>query len=153
MVWNQHLSALLPTPDIMDDKLIGGVAFQSAQTRPDNAWVRWDRVVVLEIDEHSHQSYDVECELKKLDSTNYGFDTGVKRPVVVIRFNPDEYDRSRIGLADRCFLVAAKVTEFLECDVKMFDLLRANVVYMFYHTNGEKHINAAKKAIDSIVVI
>jgi hypothetical protein len=57
-------------PPLPDNQVLGGC--QSDKTRPDICWIGQDRIVHLEIDEHSHEDREVSCELKKLDSANWG---------------------------------------------------------------------------------
>jgi hypothetical protein len=45
-------------------------------------------VVVTEIDENQHQAYDCSCENKRLMEL---FQDAGNRPLVMIRFNPDQY--------------------------------------------------------------
>ena len=45
-------------------------------------------IIIIEIDENAHTDYDCSCENKRLMeiSQDLGF-----RPIVFIRFNPDDY--------------------------------------------------------------
>ena len=47
-----------------------------------------DHIIIVEIDENAHINYDSSCENKRLMelSQDLGF-----RPIVFIRFNPDDY--------------------------------------------------------------
>jgi len=45
----------------------------------------------------SHEDRPVKCELAKLDDTRWESEFGDK-PLVIIRFNPDEYDHAKIPL-------------------------------------------------------
>jgi hypothetical protein len=47
-----------------------------------------DRVIIVEIDENQHFSYDCSCENRRLMEISRDVD---HRPVVFIRFNPDDY--------------------------------------------------------------
>ena len=46
--------------------------------------------------------------------------------------------------------VVEKVKEYIGCCVDVFDPLRCNVVYMFYHTNSQKHIDATKSRPETL---
>lgn len=135
-----------------DNKLIGGDSCSSDRTRPDVCWVLKDRIIHVEVDEKSHEDREISCELKKLDAGNWGLsDYGFHHlPTWTIRFNCSEYDGRRIGLAERCKALVLYVKRLLVCPVD--EDPRTNVVYMYYHSHGQKHIDAACLAIDSIVV-
>ena len=120
--------------------------------QPDYSWVGTDRVVTLEIDEHSHASREVSCELAKLDETRHAAEGGEKA-VVTIRYNPDTYTRRKLSTAERLDTLVDIIKTYLECPVENFGKHGANVVYVFYHTTGQKHINAAKEKCDSITVL
>jgi len=117
---------------------------------------------MLEIDEHSHMDKrhprPVSCELAKLDDTRYGVNGGgmgdeVLVPVVFVRFNPDACDRPAPSFSDRCVLVAERVNYYINCDIAELDALRVNVHYMFYHSRGQCHIDAAWAKVDNVNVL
>ena len=55
-------------------------------TSPGLVRILSDRIVHVEIDEHSHVDYEVACELKKDNTTNWGFGPCVDhRPTVMVR--------------------------------------------------------------------
>jgi hypothetical protein len=141
-------------PTMRDNKFIGGEACASDRTRPDLCWVLEDRIIHVEIDEHSHEDREVSCELKKLDSANWGLsDFGLKHlPTWTIRFNCSEYDGRRISLDARCNALVHVINRLLERPLTVWDPLRLNVSYMFYHSKSQKHIEAAKESKMSIVV-
>jgi hypothetical protein len=47
-----------------------------------------DQVIIVEIDENQHTDYDCSCENKRLMELSQDV---AHRPIVFIRFNPDEY--------------------------------------------------------------
>ena len=153
IVW-EMIKEQLPPPYIRDDKLIGGDACASNRTRPDACWLLEDRIVHLEVDEHSHHDRDVSCELKKLDSANWGLAAhGFEHlPTFVIRFNPNEYDGPRTGLDVRCQNLVAKLDMLLHGSLDAWDPLRVNVCFMYYHSKGHHHIQAAREKPYSILV-
>jgi hypothetical protein len=66
-------------------------------------WILPYRIVHVEINEHSHVDYEVACDLKKNDTTNWGFGHRVNhKPTVMARFNPNEYDERHVSLEGRC---------------------------------------------------
>jgi hypothetical protein len=73
-------------------------------------------------------------------------------PTYTVRFNCSEYDKRRIGLDKRCRRLVTIVNRLLIEPLDDWDALRTNVIFCFYHTNGQKHIDAACAATDSLVV-
>jgi hypothetical protein len=154
VVWSKIKATLSTPPTYRDNKLVGGDGCASDRTRPDLCWVLDDRIVHVEVDEHSHDDREVSCELKKLDAANYGL-AGfghVHLPTCILRFNCGPYDHRRVGLDERCASLVAIVNCMLITPVACWDPLRANVVYLYYHSNGQKHIDAARAATESLVV-
>jgi len=47
------------------------------------------QIVIIEVDENQHIDYDCSCENKRIMELSQDLD---HRPIVFIRFNPDEYD-------------------------------------------------------------
>jgi hypothetical protein len=139
-----------PEPSAVDNVHLNTCGAGS-QRRPDMCWVLDNRVVHLEIDENSHRSNEVSCELAKLDETNFGR-AGPMLPTVVIRFNPDRvlgYPSLtwRIAYLSRC-LSKALWAQLPLCP------LRANVIYLYYSKTGlEKHQAAALKHTTSLKVL
>jgi len=148
--WNQ-IKDRLPFPSARDNTMTGGKKCNERRRRPDACWVGTDRIVHLEIQEHSHVTREVSCELAKMDNTVYGT-AGSMLPHVFINFNPDGCDRTSVGLRDRCDRLVGMIQHFLACDITEYDAKLAHVVYMYYHTNALKHIMASK-ACQSIKVI
>ena len=64
------------------------VADGRSRRRPDIFVDMGDYVVVVETDENAHQAYDCSCENKRL--MELFVDAG-SRPLVMVRFNPDQY--------------------------------------------------------------
>jgi len=59
-----------------------------SKRRPDLLLDMGSHIIIVEIDENAHINYDFSCENKRLMelSQDHGF-----RPIVFIRFNPDDY--------------------------------------------------------------
>lgn len=67
-----------------------------SKRRPDKMVDLGDQVIIVETDENQHDTYDCSCENKRLMELSQ--DVG-HRPIVFIRFNPDEYtDRSNTNI-------------------------------------------------------
>ena len=56
--------------------------------RPDLLLDMGSHIIIVEIDEHAHTDYDCSCEHKRLMELSRDLS---HRPIVFIRFNPDEY--------------------------------------------------------------
>ena len=67
-----------------DKKITDGCS----RRRPDLLLDLGYQVLIVEIDENQHQTYDCSCENKRLMELSQ--DVG-HRPIVFLRFNPDEY--------------------------------------------------------------
>jgi hypothetical protein len=148
VVWKM-IKDRVPIPSIRDDQQIGGDACGTGKARPDMCWKSPTRVVFLEIDRASHAGYDVQCELKRLDSLNFAADDK-KLPVLVIRFNPYHRGQSAKHLKDRCDLLVAVIHSAINEEVQL-DPIRVNVCYLFYGKSGQKHIDAARSAEQVLV--
>ncbi len=126
-------------------------------SRPDLSYVLFDRVVVVEVDERSHESNSLENELHKLDKTRWGvanLPEHESKPVVVVRFNPDQQPGAqRAALLDeRLPTLVERIKHWIECPLSELDPLRCNVEYLFYGASGEQHITAAQYA-DNVHVL
>jgi hypothetical protein len=138
----------MPTPSIKDNQLIG---CGSSKRRPDMCWAYTDRIVHVEVDEHSHRGRDPSCEVAKVDETNFGL-AGDHVPTLFLRFNPDSSDfMGGIKTLVKHLREALTVHDFVSglslCET------RANVRFICYGSNGQKHIDAAKVLTDSMVVV
>jgi hypothetical protein len=71
--------------DIRCDRRIEGGC---SSRRPDIFIDMGSKVVIVEVDENQHSSYDNYCEQARINQLS--FDVG-SRPIIVIRFNPDKY--------------------------------------------------------------
>ena len=133
-----------PTHDPYNQRALGGCN-NEARKYPDVVWASLDRVIHLEIDEDSHADREVACELKKLDATNYGVqEIGEKRVTIIIRFNPDACDTTSVLKEWRHDLLIEELKHRMAMDVTSLNPLLCHVVFLFYHTKGYKHIEAAE---------
>jgi hypothetical protein len=53
--------------------------------RPDFVLVFGDYIIIIEVDEHYHQRYNVPCELKRIELIH----SAAGLPMILIRFHPD----------------------------------------------------------------
>lgn len=76
-----------PEFDWVSDKRVEGGC---STRRPDLLLHLGTHVIIVEVDEHKHSSYDCSCENKRLMQISQDLD---HVPIVFIRFNPDAYTR------------------------------------------------------------
>jgi hypothetical protein len=137
-----------------DDTLFGGGQCDASRRRPDVLWLGTDRIVSLEIDEHSHRDRITSCELGKMHDQFVAWQALVGCvPVFYIRFNPDEYDGGRTLLDNRVSAVAQRVNELLTMDVTGCSSLVPHVEFRYYHSNAQYHIEGVRRAPDSFVFL
>jgi hypothetical protein len=81
----EYVKANYPHPWIVD-KITGGCS----RRRPDLLLDLMDQVLIVEVDENQHIDYDCSCENKRIMELSQDL---AHRPIVFIRFNPDEYQK------------------------------------------------------------
>ena len=102
-----------PSIDITCDKIIQDGC---SKRRPDILIDLGYQILIVEVDENQHNSYDCICDNKRLMEISKDLDY---RPIVFIRFNPDEYldsDNYKVtscwGLNQRGLCVVKKINEW-----------------------------------------
>ena len=86
------IKTMFPDLDWKEDKII---YCGCSKRRPDMLLDIVYCVIVIEIDENQHTDYDSNCESKRMMEISQ--DVG-HRPVVFIRFNPDEYKNASVKI-------------------------------------------------------
>jgi hypothetical protein len=81
----QTITSEFPNLTWRDDKRIQD---SCSNRRPDLLLDLGYQIIIIEIDENQHRSYDCSCENKRLMELSQ--DVG-HRPIIFIRFNPDDY--------------------------------------------------------------
>jgi hypothetical protein len=66
-----------------------------SRRRPDLLLDLGYQVIIVEIDENQHIDYDCSCENKRLMELSQDLD---HRPIVFIRFNPDDYKKDGLNI-------------------------------------------------------
>ena len=139
-----------------DDACLGGLKCPGTlnRRRPDMLWLGERLAIDVEIDEHSHGGYEVRCELAKITDFASVATNLLKRAdiaVYVLRFNPHA---SICGtpLKKRVEVLANRINELFQMhdDAAMTGV--PHVEYFFYGNAGQRHIEAARKAKDSMIV-
>ena len=77
---------------ITDKKISGGCS----KRRPDLLLDLGYQIIIIEIDENQHTDYDCSCENKR--TMELSQDVG-HRPIIFIRFNPDDYTKNEEKIA------------------------------------------------------
>jgi hypothetical protein len=146
IVWDM-IKGRLFRPSISDDQVLGGKECDSAKTRLDRCWILSDRIVHGGNDEHSHNDRGVACERKKNDTANWGMGRSLThRPTVMVKFNCNEYDKRHVPLEEGCDALVDALNHLFTCDTAGWSDHGSNLVYMYYHSKSDKHIEAARKA-------
>jgi len=104
----------------------------------DMVWTLGDRVVVAECDEDAHADRQVECELARMDSMQFGTGSPLV-PLIVLRFNPP------VDLEDATTTFYSVGLHFyLTCDASQLPPLnQVLVAYHNYPADGNKHVTGA----------
>ena len=83
----EYVKTQFPNLNWIADKIISGGC---SKRRPDLLLDLLYQVVIIEVDENQHTDYDCSCENKR--TMELSQDLG-HRPIIFIRFNPDEYEK------------------------------------------------------------
>lgn len=96
-----------------------------SRRRPDLLLDMGTHVIIVEIDENQHTSYTCICENKRLMELSQDLQ---HRPIVFIRFNPDEYTKETGEEIASCWKLSKfgvmKITKEKEWEERMENLLQ-----------------------------
>ena len=84
----EYVKTKFPSHNWVADKIVNG---GFSKRRPDLLLDLLYQIIIIEIDENQHIGYDCSCQNKRIMELSQ--DLG-HRPIVFIRFNPDEYKQS-----------------------------------------------------------
>jgi hypothetical protein len=109
------------------DKIVNGGC---SKKRPDLLLDLGYQIVIIEIDENQHIDYDCSCENKRLMELSQDLE---HRPIVFIRFNPDEYEKDGETISSCwgnnnkgiCVVKKSKISEWIE----RLDVLKQQIEY------------------------
>jgi hypothetical protein len=150
-VWDA-IKKRLPEPSSRDNVLTGASCGEKGR-RADVSWVASDRVVFLEIDEHSHSGRSVSCELAKMDDTKWGLARDLQCTFTVfVRLNPDLQPGSVASFDARCDDAVDAVNGWIHRDISDLNPRKPHVEFLHYGDAGMKHMEAARES-ESIVVV
>jgi len=89
----EYVKTKFPNFNWIADKIINGGC---SKRRPDLLLDLYYQLVIIEVDENQHTGYDCSCDNKRIMELSQ--DMG-HRPIVFIRFNPDDYDKDGKNIA------------------------------------------------------
>lgn len=130
-------------PWCFDKRIEGGCS----RYRPDIFLDCLTHSLIIEVDENQHESYEQICENKRLMTL---FEDLGRRPLVMIRFNPDEYItkegstvRSSFVYKNKCGLPSVRnvrewqnrlkvLQEVIDCYLEMVPTREITVKHLFY---------------------
>ena len=122
-------------PDLswISDKIVNGGC---SKRRPDLLLDLGYQVIIVEVDENQHIDYDCSCENKRIMELSQ--DVG-HRPIVFIRFNPDEYEKNKTIISScwgqnkkgLCVVKKTKKTEWEE----RLNSLKEQIIYWIHPDN------------------
>jgi hypothetical protein len=84
----EYVKNKFPNHTWIADKIVNGGC---SKRRPDLLLDLLYQIVIIEVDENQHTDYDCSCQNKRIMELSQ--DLG-HRPIVFIRFNPDDYDQN-----------------------------------------------------------
>jgi len=129
----EFVKTMFPSLDWISDKKVHGGC---SRRRPDLFLDLGYQVIIVEIDENQHIDYDCSCENKRIMELSQ--DLG-HRPIVFIRFNPDDYENHGIIISScwgqnkkgLCVVKKTKKTEWEE----RLNSLKEQIIYWIHPNN------------------
>ena len=129
----EFVKTMFPSLDWISDKIIQNAC---SKRRPDLLLDLGYQVIIVEIDENQHIDYDCSCENKRIMELSQ--DVG-HRPIVFIRFNPDEYEKDGTNITScwgqnkkgLCVVKKTKKTEWEE----RLNTLKEQIIYWIHPDN------------------
>jgi hypothetical protein len=138
----EHVKNKFPNYTWIADKIVNGGC---SKRRPDLLLDLLYQIIIVEVDENQHTDYDCSCQNKRIMELSQ--DLG-HRPIVFIRFNPDDYEKDGINVSscwgqDKkgiCLVKKSKQDEWIQ---------RLNVLeeHINYWINPE---NTTNKTVETI---
>jgi hypothetical protein len=110
--------------------------------RPDLSLDLGYQIIIVEVDENQHQQYDCTCENKRLMEISQDFN---HRPIVFIRFNPDQYLDDKNQKVTSCFgfnklgVCSVKKSKENEWQQRL-NTLKTQIQYWSEHENASNKI-------------
>ena len=122
-----------------------------SKKRPDVYFELNTHCVIVEIDEHQHNTYEDSCECSRINEIVNGIGG---KSVIIIRFNPDTTKHKgkvlKLKLADKIDLLVNKIKEEL---VKDYDKFIVKIIQLYYDDDYVKYQEVKEEDITKIVCI
>ena len=94
----EYIKTKFPSLKWVEDQIINGGC---SRRRPDLLLDLFYQIIIIEVDENQHISYDCSCQNKRIMELSQ--DLG-HRPIIFIRFNPDDYEKDGINVTSCWYL-------------------------------------------------
>ena len=133
--------------DMVFDKVVQGGC---SKRRPDILIDKYTHSIIIEIDENQHEDYDTVCENKR---TMQLFQDLGHRPVVMIRFNPDDYINNKNKKVQSCFKYHKTMSIPIVNNMDMWNLrlnLLANYIEQYLKEIPSKEVTCINLFFDSL---
>jgi hypothetical protein len=112
----EYIKIKFPDLNWIADKIVSGGC---SKRRPDLVLDLLYQIIIVEIDENQHTNYDCSCENKRTMELSQDF---AHRPIVFIRFNPDDYEKNGTNVTScwgidkrgMCVVKKSKISEWTE---------------------------------------
>jgi hypothetical protein len=122
-----------------------------SKKRPDIYFELLKHCVIVEIDEHQHNTYGESCECARINEIVNGIGG---KSVIIIRYNPDTVKNKgnilTIKPADRIDLLVKTIKEQL---VKEYDTFIVKTIQLYYNDDYEVYQNVKEENITDLVTI
>jgi hypothetical protein len=105
--------------------------------RPDRVYELYDRIIIVECDEHQHKDRPCLCEQTRMINISQKFMSEISRPVYFIRFNPDDYKpgngEDMVDIKDRYKYITSLIKDLLMNDNNIVnDNSFLSVCYLYF---------------------
>jgi hypothetical protein len=122
-----------------------------SKKRPDIYFELDKHCVIVEVDEHQHNTYEDSCECSRINEIVNGIGG---KSVIIIRYNPDIVKNKGkmldIKQEDRIGLLVKSIKEEL---VKEYDKFIVKIIQLYFDDNYEEYKYIKEEEITNIVCI
>lgn len=122
-----------------------------SKKRPDVYFEMVKHCVIVEIDEHQHNTYDDSCECARINEIVNGIGG---KPVVIIRFNPDtthsKKKRLPLKLSDKIDLLDETIKKELTHD---YDGFFVKLIQLYYDDTYDVYQPVKEEFITNLVCV
>ena len=122
-----------------------------SKKRPDIYFELDRHCLIIEVDEHQHNTYGESCECARINEIVNGIGG---KSVIIIRYNPDvvknKGKKIDIKQCDRIDLLVKTIKEEL---VKDYETFIVKTIQIYYNDNYEEYKNVKEEEITDLVCI